>query len=119
MRESIEVNYVPDGDDWQITVTGVGETREATATSLVTAREQAEELVAELVSEEAGRTVVHLLNGDALAFTSAYLSARLARPEESTQPPAPDEAATAEPSESDSDEPSSDEPAHRAPTNQG
>ncbi|HEX2132504.1 MAG TPA: hypothetical protein VHH15_13190 [Actinophytocola sp.] len=94
MRESIEVNYVPDGDRWQVTVTGLGETREARATSLVAAREQAEELVAELIPEEAHRSVVHLLNGDALAFTSAYLSARLARPEE---PPTFDEPAETPP----------------------
>jgi hypothetical protein len=102
MREPIEVNYVPDGDDWQVTVTGLGEKREATATSLITAREQAEELVAELVPEEERRSVVHLLNGDALAFTSAYLSARLGRPDELPVPAEPDSGK-----------------ADRAPTNQG
>lgn len=88
MRDPIEVNYVPDGDDWQVAVSGRGQRREATAPGLIAARDRADQIVAELTPEEEHRTVVHLLNGDALAFTSAYLSARLARPAE---PPAEEE----------------------------
>lgn len=80
MRDPIEVNYEPDGDDWQVTVTGRGKTMRGKAPGLIAARDRADQLVEKLAPNEERRTVVHLLNGDALAFTSAYLSARLARP---------------------------------------
>ena len=82
MREPIEVNYVPDGDDWLVTAVGRGQTLTGKAPGLIAARDRADQLVEKLAPEEEHRTVVHLLNGDALAFTSAYLSARLARPTE-------------------------------------
>ncbi|OLF11533.1 hypothetical protein BLA60_11255 [Actinophytocola xinjiangensis] len=80
MREAIEVNYEPDGDDWKVTVNGKGQQKRGKATGLIAARDRADQLVAKIEPAEQRRTVVHLLNGDALAFTSAYLSARLARP---------------------------------------
>lgn len=80
MREPIEVNYEPDGDDWKVTVTGKGQQKRGKARGLIAARDRADRLVAKIVPKEEHRAVVHLLNGDALAFTSAYLSARLARP---------------------------------------
>lgn len=91
MREAIEVNYVPEGEDWLVTVTGRGQTLQGKAPGLIAARDRADQLVEKLAPDEEHRTVVHLLNGDALAFTSAYLSARLARP---TETPATDIPAT-------------------------
>jgi hypothetical protein len=82
MREPIEVNYEPDGADWLVTASGRGQKLTEKAPGLIAARDRADQLVEQLAPEEEHRTVVHLLNGDALAFTSAYLSARLARPTE-------------------------------------
>ncbi|GAB3465945.1 hypothetical protein [Actinophytocola sediminis] len=92
MRDPIQVNYEPQGDDWKVTVTGRGLTRKGKASGLIAARDRADQIVAKMTPGEEHRTVVHLLNGDALAFTSAYLSARLARP---TQMPS--ELSSAEP----------------------
>jgi hypothetical protein len=72
----ITVNYVPDGDDFSITVTAGKRTSKAKASGLIAARDRAEQLVAKMADGEEGRAVVHLLNGDALAFTTAYLHAR-------------------------------------------
>ncbi|HEV7909423.1 MAG TPA: hypothetical protein VGP03_14850 [Pseudonocardiaceae bacterium] len=72
----ITVNYVSDGDDFSITATAGKRTSTARAPGLIAARERAEQLVEEMVDGESGRAVVHLLDGDALAFTTAYLHAR-------------------------------------------
>jgi hypothetical protein len=76
---AITVNYEPDGDDWAIEVSsGGGESRTGRASGLIGAREKADGLVAELAGETVGSVrVVHLLCGDALAFSAAYLPARL------------------------------------------
>lgn len=88
MADPIEAHYTPDGDDWTIAVTGRGRTLTGRAPGLIAARDRADQLVEQLAPEESGRkTVVHLLNGDAVEFTTAYLTARLARTEE----PAPTE----------------------------
>jgi len=87
MPDPIEVNYVPDGDDWQVTVSGRGRKLSGRAPGLIAARDRADQLVEELAPEQKFRTVVHLLNGDALEFTTAYLTARLSKPAEG-QPPA-------------------------------
>lgn len=84
MPDPIEVNYVPDGDDWQVTVSGRGQQLTGKAPGLIAARDRADQLVEKIAPEEKFRTVVHLLNGDALQFTTAYLNARLAKP---TDPP--------------------------------
>jgi hypothetical protein len=88
MMEPIEANYVPDGDDWTITIVGRGKTLTAKAVGLIAARDRADQLVDELAGEEKNRTVVHRLDGDALQFTTAYLSARLAKPEVVPEPEA-------------------------------
>jgi hypothetical protein len=80
MPDPIEVNYVPDGDDWQVTVSGRGQRLTGKAPGLIAARDRADQLVEKLAPEEKFRTVVHLLDGDAVEFTSAYLTARLAKP---------------------------------------
>jgi hypothetical protein len=82
MPDPIEVNYVPDGDDWQVTVSGRGQKRKAKAPGLIAARDRADQLVEQVAPNEEFRTVVHLLDGDALEFTTAYLTARLAKPAE-------------------------------------
>lgn len=98
MADPIQVNYTPDGDDWTVAVRGRGRTLTGTAVGLIAARDRADQLVEELAPEEGHKTVVHLLDGDALEFTTAYLTARLAK----SEPPAPAEepaAADEEPGE--------------------
>jgi hypothetical protein len=82
MSDPIEVNYVPDGDDWQVTVSGRGQLLRARAPGLIAARDRADQLVEKVAPEDKLRRVVHLLDGDALEFTAAYLTARLAKPAE-------------------------------------
>lgn len=72
----ITVNYVRTDDDWEITVADGDQERTDRATGLISARNRAEALVQELNAEPDGRTVVHLLQGDAVAFTEAYLHAK-------------------------------------------
>jgi hypothetical protein len=92
MADPIEVNYTPDGDDWTVSVTGRGQTLTGRAPGLIAARDRADQLVEKLTPDEPGRkTVVHLLNGDAVEFTTAYLTARLAKspePAPALEPPA-------------------------------
>jgi hypothetical protein len=91
MADPIEANYVPDGADWTVTITGRGRTLTATAPGIIAARDQADQLVEELTPGEVRRTVVHLLNGDAVQFTSEYLTARMTRatPEPEPEPEQP------------------------------
>ncbi|GGS43104.1 hypothetical protein [Actinokineospora fastidiosa] len=88
MFEPILANYTPDGDDWTVEVTAAGESRTATAPGLIAARDAADQLVEELVPGDDVRTVVHTLEGDAYQFTSAYLAARLGRPDADPEPAA-------------------------------
>jgi hypothetical protein len=91
MADPIEVNYTRDGEDWSVSVTGRGRTLTGRAAGLIAARDRADQLVEELTPDERRRTVVHLLDGDALQFTTAYLTARLAKtapdPQEGAAPP--------------------------------
>jgi hypothetical protein len=92
MADPIEVNYTPDGDDWAVAVKGRGQTLTARAPGLIAARDRADQLVEKIAPDEPGhKTVVHLLNGDAVEFTTAYLTARLAKtePEKPVEVPAP------------------------------
>jgi hypothetical protein len=93
MAEAIEANYVPDGDDWTITITGRGKTLTAKAPGIIAARDRTDQLVEQLAPDEKTRTVVHLLNGDAVEFTTAYLTARMTKSEPEPEP----EAAAAQP----------------------
>jgi outer membrane biosynthesis protein TonB len=98
MAEAIEANYVPDGDDWTITITGRGKTLTAKAPGIIAARDRTDQLVEQLAPEEKTRTVVHLLNGDAVEFTTAYLTARMTKSEPPAEPePKPEAAAAPEP----------------------
>jgi hypothetical protein len=73
---AITANYVPSGDDWSVRVTGGHRTLNALAPGLIAARDQADQFVERLSAGYADRAVVHLLQGDAYAFTVAYLQAR-------------------------------------------
>jgi hypothetical protein len=91
MAEPIQANYVPDGDDWTITVSGRGKQLTASAPGIIAARDRTDQLVEELAPNEEYRTVVHLLNGDAVQFTTAYLTARMAKSEPSAPEPEAEE----------------------------
>jgi hypothetical protein len=81
MSDPIEAYYVPDGDDWTVTISGRGKQLTGKAPGIIAARDRTDQLVEELAPGEEHRTVVHLLNGDALEFTTAYLTARMAKAE--------------------------------------
>jgi hypothetical protein len=80
MAEPIMATYVQSDEDWTITVSGPGEPRSAKAPGIIAARDRADQMVEEL-APDGKPTVVHLLNGSALDFTEAYMTARLTLPE--------------------------------------
>jgi len=79
MVEAITATYVQEDADWAITVSGHGKELTDRAPGIIAARDRADQLVEEL-SGEGRNTVVHLINGSALDFTSAYMTARLTLP---------------------------------------
>ncbi|MBE8520304.1 hypothetical protein ILP97_22880 [Amycolatopsis sp. H6(2020)] len=79
MVETITATYVREDADWAITVSGRGKELTAREPGIIAARDRADQLVEELAGD-AKTTVVHLLNGSALDFTSAYMTARLTLP---------------------------------------
>jgi hypothetical protein len=87
MAQAITATYAQDNDDWSITVAGLGKEFTARAPGIIAARDRADQLVEKLAGAEKHLTVVHLLNGSALEFTSAYMIARLTRP--TTEPAEP------------------------------
>ncbi|PXY25280.1 hypothetical protein BAY59_25085 [Prauserella coralliicola] len=101
MVQAITARYVQEADDWAVTVAGLGKELNDRAPGIIAARDRADQLVEKLAPEGSTPTVVHLLNGSALEFTSAYMTARLARPEPGTEEPAKpeskDEASEPEP----------------------
>lgn len=128
MADPIEVNYTPDGDDWTVTVKGRGQTLTGRASGLIAARDHADQLVEKIAPEDSGpghRTVVHLLDGDAVDFTTAYLTARMAKtePAKPLEVPAPmqapehtDKAEQAEPATPAVPKPAPPKPAPPKPT---
>lgn len=80
MTEPITASYVQEDDDWQVTVSGSGKELTGRAPGIIAARDRADQLV-EKISPPERSTVVHLLNGSALEFTAAYMTARLTLPE--------------------------------------
>lgn len=80
MVETITATYKHDNDDWTITVSGRGKELTGKAPGIIAARDRADQLVEKLAPNERP-TVVHLLNGNALEFTSAYMAARLTLPD--------------------------------------
>jgi hypothetical protein len=79
MMEAITATYVQEDADWTITVNGYGKELTARAPGIIAARDRADQLVEQLAGDGKAR-VVHLLNGSALDFTSAYMTARLTLP---------------------------------------
>ena len=79
MVEAITAAYVQEDADWTITVSGGGKKLTARAPGIIAARDRADQLVEQLAAN-GKTTVVHLLNGSALDFTSAYMTARLTLP---------------------------------------
>jgi Fe-S cluster assembly iron-binding protein IscA len=75
--ELITASYNHEEDQFRVVVTGHGQSRTGTSSDVVTARELADRLVAQ-IAPSAGATpvVVHLLDGSAIAFTNALLTAR-------------------------------------------
>ncbi|MFE0022666.1 hypothetical protein [Amycolatopsis sp. NPDC059021] len=80
MVEPITATYVQEDADWTITVSGHGKELTARAPGIIAARDRTDQLV-EKLAPEGKSTVVHLLNGSALEFTTAYMTARLTLPE--------------------------------------
>lgn len=81
----ITANYVPDGDDWSVTVTAGDEKTTARAPGLIAARDKADQIIEEVAPNPNGRVVIHLLDGDGFAFSTAYLQARHGLSDEATQ----------------------------------
>ncbi|OLR89491.1 hypothetical protein [Actinokineospora bangkokensis] len=101
MSEAILANYTRDGDDWSVEVSHGDDTLSATAPGLIAARDRADQLAEQISPAARRRTVVHTLDGDALGFTEAYLTARLAKAPESDEQPGVDTPAdTADPGDS-------------------
>ncbi|WP_216215556.1 hypothetical protein [Amycolatopsis aidingensis] len=98
MAEAITATYVREDKDWSITVSGLGKELTARAPGIIAARDRADQLVEELGPDGKGTTVVHLLDGSALEFTTAYMTARLARTpaEQEAEEPQQDAAETTE-----------------------
>ncbi|ASR39642.1 hypothetical protein BAY61_25100 [Prauserella marina] len=91
MVQAITATYVQEEDDWTITVAGLGKELKGRAPGIIAARDRADQLVEKLVPDGNSPTVVHLLRGSALEFTTAYMTARLARPEPVAEQPAAEE----------------------------
>lgn len=72
----ITANYRRVGDDWAVTVRAAGKQFEATAPGLIAARLAVDQLVDDIAAGLTNRSVVHLLDGDAFAFSVAYLHTR-------------------------------------------
>jgi hypothetical protein len=87
----ILVNYSPEGEDWTVKLEADGTVLTEQAPGLIAARDRADQMVEQLTgSSQPDRkpTVVHLLDGDAFAFTTAYLHARhgLSAPSPAAEP---------------------------------
>jgi hypothetical protein len=72
----VTANYVPDGEDWTVTVTAGANRKTARAPGLIAARDKADQLIEQVAPNPSGRVVIHLLEGDGFAFSTAYLQAR-------------------------------------------
>ncbi|MFC4004796.1 hypothetical protein ACFS2C_24045 [Prauserella oleivorans] len=102
--QAITAVYVQDDEDYTVTVTGMGKELSGKAPGIIAARDRADQLVEKLAPEGENPTVVHLLNGSALEFTSVYMAARLARPE-ATDETGEEEQATQQDAEGTADKP--------------
>ncbi|MCG8917202.1 hypothetical protein L6E12_15555 [Actinokineospora sp. PR83] len=81
MQQPIYADYTTVENGWTVTVTCDGQRAgDRVEGGLVAARDRADTLVASVAASTGHRPVVHLLDGDALVFTTAYLSERLGIP---------------------------------------
>lgn len=79
--EPITATYTRDEGQFQVVVTGHGQSRTGTAPDILTARELANRLANQLTpAGEATPVVVHLLDGSGVAFTRTLLTAQLGLP---------------------------------------
>ncbi|GAA1972786.1 hypothetical protein GCM10009754_54280 [Amycolatopsis minnesotensis] len=108
MVEPITAIYAQEDDEWAITVAGLGKKLTAKAPGIIAARDRVDQLVEQLVPEGKA-TVVHLLNGSALEFTTAYMTARLTKPEPTPLTSEDSSAEQAESAETAESEPDADE----------
>lgn len=92
----ITANYLPEGNDWSVTVTSGSETQTARAPGLIAARDKADQLIEQVAPNPSGRVVIHLLDGDGFAFSTAYLQARHGLSDEATHAAARSAAAAAD-----------------------
>ncbi|WP_230424467.1 hypothetical protein [Prauserella cavernicola] len=109
--QAITARYVQENENWAITVAGLGKELNDRAPGIIAARDRADQLVEKLAPEGATPTVVHLINGSALEFTSAYMTARLARTEPAPveETPATEAPATPEAPAAEAEQPKADE----------
>ncbi|MBB3052044.1 hypothetical protein FHS23_003073 [Prauserella isguenensis] len=88
MAQPITAVYVRDEEDYTVTVAGEGQELTDKAPGIIAARDRADQLIEKIAPRTGGDedpTVVHLLNGSAFEFTSAYMTARLSRTEAAEQ----------------------------------
>ncbi|TWH18206.1 hypothetical protein [Prauserella rugosa] len=82
MVQPITAVYVREEEDYTVTVAGLGKEFSDTAPGIIAARDRADQLIEKIAprtGSDEDPTVVHLLNGSALEFTSAYMTARLSK----------------------------------------
>lgn len=88
MAQPITAVYVRDEEDYTVTVAGEGRELTDKAPGIIAARDRADQLIEKIAprtGSDEDPTVVHLLNGSAFEFTSAYMTARLSRTETAEQ----------------------------------
>lgn len=79
--ELVTAAYTHDEDEFRVVVSGYGTSMTAAAPDVTAARELVDRLVTQLIPANGSvPVVVHLLDGDAIAFTRAYLAAQLGLP---------------------------------------
>ncbi|OLT43669.1 hypothetical protein BJF85_21605 [Saccharomonospora sp. CUA-673] len=82
MVQPITAVYVREEEDYTVTVAGLGKEFSETAPGIIAARDCADQLIEKIAprtGSDEDPTVVHLLNGSALEFTSMYMTARLSK----------------------------------------
>ncbi|WP_424187804.1 hypothetical protein ACOBQX_08315 [Actinokineospora sp. G85] len=123
MQQPIYADYTTAENGWTVTVSCDGRrAADRVEGGLVAARDRADTLVATVAATTGHRPVVHLLDGDALVFTTAYLSERLGIPPDArigqAAPPevTAESGSTAVESDSTTAEPTTAEPTTAEPT---
>ncbi|WP_007026950.1 hypothetical protein, partial [Saccharomonospora iraqiensis] len=79
--QTVTATYARTDENWTVRVSGLGRELDAEASGIIAARDRADQLVDELASGGEQPTVVHLIEGSAVEFTSTYMAARLAKGE--------------------------------------